>query len=445
VIVRALGALTAALLVAVALAPGASAAPRRAGPPLLAGAAALEVSLPAGTPLAGYGGFPRRALLPDIFGRFPHAFWFRPSTGVHDPLRARSLVLEAGAMRVLWLAVDLVGIDPGLATALAGRLRQHGLAYSAIIVSASHTHSGPGAYADSALFAFIAIDRLSPVVRERIVDGLVRAARAAEAGKVAARVGPGRAEVHGITDSRVQGPLDPELGVVRVTDLRGRPVALLWNYAIHGTALGRENSLLSGDLMAEASARIERELGVPALFINGAVGDVSPRPRGWTGVEEAGRALAAGALAAWGAAKPEVDPRLDVVIERVTLPSPALSLRNCLGGWIPGSVTLGLARALPSSGGLIALAIGETAWVTIPGELETGLGLDVKAAAREHFPHVLVAGVSNDYLGYFLSPSHYRRPSYIGCGSLYGERGGEIIRDGAIAALRRLGARKGRR
>jgi len=433
-------ALAAALLLAVA--PAASAAPRRAAPPLLAGAASVEVDVPAGTPLGGYGGFPRRAFVPDVLGRLPHAFWFAPSTGVHDPVRARGLVLEAGATRVLWLAVDLVGIDPGLITALGARLRQRGLEYSAIIVSASHTHSGPGAFADSALFGVIALDRLSPVVRDRIVDGLVRAAREAEARKVAARVGPGRAEVRGITESRVHGTLDPELGVLKVMDLRGRPVALLWNYAIHGTALGRENSLLSGDLMAAASARIERALGVPALFVNGAVGDVSPRPRGWAGVEAAGAALATGALAAWGAAKPERDPRLGVAVERVTLPSPALSLRNCLGRWVPANITLGLGRALPSSAELIALAVGGAASVTVPGELESRLGLDVKAAARERFRHVFVAGVSNDYLGYFLAPAHYRRPSYIACGSLYGERGGEIIRDGAIAALRRLGARQ---
>lgn len=432
---RALGALAAALVVALAPAPGPGAAA------LLAGAASVEVSLPAGTPLGGYGGFPRRAVVPDVLGRFPHAFWFTPSTGVHDPLRARGLVLERGTTRVLWLAVDLVGTDPGLVAALRERLQQRGLDYSAIVVSASHTHSGPGAFADSEVFGFIALDRLSPGVRSAIVDGLVGAAREAEARKVAARTWSGRAEVRGITDSRVDGPLDPELAVLKVTDVRRRPVALLWNYAIHGTAVGRDNSLLSGDLMADASARIERELGVPALFINGAVGDVSPRPRGWAGVEEAGRALAAGALAAWRGARPEAGPRLAVAVERVTLPSPALSLKNCLGAWIPSGVTLGLGRALPASAELTAVAVGDTALVTIPGELETSLGLDVKAAAKTGLRRVLVAGVSNDYLGYFLTPVHYRHPSYIACGSLYGERGGEIIRDGAIAALRRLNTR----
>jgi hypothetical protein len=130
-----------------------------------------------------------------------------------------------------------------------------------------------------------------------------------------------------------------------VTTLTGLPVALVWNYAIHGTALSRDNFLLSGDLMADASLRLERELGVPALFVNGAEGDVSPRPRGWNGVATAGTALAAGALSAWAAAREDTDQRLEVVTERVILPSPALSVRNCLGEWIPSNVQLGLAAA----------------------------------------------------------------------------------------------------
>jgi hypothetical protein len=248
--------------------------------------------------------------------------------------------------------------------------------------------------------------------------------------------------VTGIAESRVHGPLDPELGVLKVTTAAGRPIAAVWNYAIHGTALGRENFLLSGDLMADASRRLEQAIGAPALFVNGAVGDVSPRPRGWAGVAAAGDALATGARAAWAAARPEPDPRLDVVTERVTLPPPSVSLRNCVSDWIPSNVLIGLARSLPSESELVALGVGAAAWVTIPGELETRLGLDVKAAAGPRFRHVFIAGVSNDYLGYFVTPAAYRRPSYIACASLYGERGGEIMRDAASAALRRLGARK---
>ncbi|HEV8437851.1 MAG TPA: neutral/alkaline non-lysosomal ceramidase N-terminal domain-containing protein [Methylomirabilota bacterium] len=429
----------AAVLLSAPLAWSVGPAVARGGAPLQAGAASIDVALPPGTPLAGYGGFPRRVWVPDILGRSPNAFWFRPSTGVHDPFKIRSLVLESGAVRVLWLTVDLVGIDPTLLGALQERLARRGESYTAVLVSASHTHSGPGAYGDSALFGFIALDRLSMPVRQRILDGLERAAGQAAERRAPALVASARSEVVDIAESRVHEALDPALGVVKVTRTDGWPVALLWNYAIHGTALGRDNSLLSGDLMAEASARLERQIGAPALYVNGAVGDVSPRPRGFAGVKTAGEALAAGALRAWADARTEPG-RLEVARQRVALPSPSVAVRNCLGGWAPGWMTVGLAEWLPSSAELLALTIGRSAWVTIPGELETRLGLEIKASGRDRFSHVFIAGLSNNYLGYFLAADHYRRPSYIACGSLYGERGGEIVRSAAVSALGRLSA-----
>lgn len=432
------------LLVLILLVPVARAA-RGGSARLQAGAASVQVAVPEGTPLAGYGGFPRRAWIPDILGRHPYAFWFRPSGGVHDPLKVRSLLLEAGATRVLWLALDLVGMDRSLVAELRARLEGRGLRYTAIVAAASHTHSGPGAYADSALFAFVAVDRLSPTVRARLLDGLERAAWGAESAKGPAAVGSGSAEVTGIAVSRLRAPLDQELGLLKVTRPDGRPVAVLWNYAVHGTALDRENLLLSGDLMGYAAARIERELRAPALFVNGAVGDVSPRERGWGGMRSAGERLAAAVLAGWRGTKTDRAPTLAVTHERLALPAPRLALRNCLGRWIPPGWQVGLSEAMPSSAEVMAVAVGRTAWVTIPGELETRLGMEIKAGRRGPFGHVFVAGLANDYLGYLLTPEAYREPSYIACGSLYGERGGEIVRDGALQALERLARQRERR
>jgi len=62
----------------------------------------------------------------------------------------------------------------------------------------------------------------------------------------------------------------------------------------------------------------------------------------------------------------------------------------------------------------------------------------VKAEGHARFDQVFVAGVSNDYLGYFLSPEAFDRPSYIACASLYGEGGGEAVSAAATALLRRL-------
>jgi hypothetical protein len=434
------GALRALVAAALLLGPGAE--PGSAASRLLAGAAGVTVDLPADTPLGGYGGFPRRAWMPDLIGRFPDTFWFRPASGVHDPIKVRALVLEAGGVRLLWLAVDLVGMDPTLVADLRRRLGQLGLRYAAVIAAASHTHSGPGAFARSGLFGFLAVDRESPRVRGRIFSAMEDAARQAERRKRPATVGTGRSEVTGVTESRVREPVDSELGVLKVMGTDDRPVAVIWNYAIHGTALGRKNFQLSGDVMGDAAARIEEQLGVPALFVNGAVGDVSPRQRGWDGVAAGGKVLAAAVVALWPRIAPDPEQRLAATSVTALLPPPGLELRNCLGRWIPRGTRLGLRAALPPSAEIWAVAVGRGAWIAIPGEPATRLGLEVKNAGRARFAHTFVAGVSNGYQGYFLAPDHFRAPSYISCGSLYGERGGELVRDAAIAGLRELAERR---
>lgn len=410
--------------------------------PLTAGASSLEVALPAGTPLGGYGGFPRRAWVPDFLARSPNTFWFNPSSGIHDPLRVRALALASGDLTVIWLTVDLVAIDPTMVAELRARLASGGGAAPILIVSASHTHSGPGAYADSTFWAIIAVDRVSPAVRKAILDGMQKAADEALRRRGPALLAWGKTTVEGVATSRLRQPLDPELGLLKVMGADGRPVALVWNYAIHGTALGRSNGLLSGDLMADASARLERDTGTPVLFVNGAAGDVSPREHGWAGVENAGAALASAALSAWRTLLPRRDMTLSAVLGDVSLPAPALSLRNCTDSWVPQAWRLGLAWTLPRSAGLTAVRIGGTAWVTIPGELQTRLGLDIKRAGRRAFEETFVAGYSNDYLGYLLTRGDYQEPSYIACGSFYGESGGAIVRDSAVELLGRLaGAR----
>src|SRR4030095_5440532 len=267
-------------------------------------------------------------------GAAAHPFWFRPAQGVHDPVRARALALADTRASVMWLTIDLVGMDPGLTAELGERLRRAGLADPVVIVSASHTHSGPGAYVDSSLFAFVALDRPSPPIRALLLDALERAARAAHQGRAPAGAGPGAVALPGPGKSRIGAPLDPTLGVLKVVTADGRPLALLWNYAIHGTALGKGNFMVSGDLMGEASARIEERLGVPALFVNGAVGDVSPAARGWRGVASLGERLAQGALGAWDAIRPEADARLATASQRVSLPPLAVCARARSARWV---------------------------------------------------------------------------------------------------------------
>jgi len=120
-------------------------------------------------------------------------------------------------------------------------------------------------------------------------------------------------------------------------------------------------------------------------------------------------------------------------------------MRNCLGRWVPGFLTVPLGAALPRSAELVAVSVGDSAWVTVPGELETRLGQVVKSVGRRHFGVAFVAGLSNGYLGYLLTPGAYHRTGYIECASLYGEEAGERVAKVAAGLLERLGAKRATR
>ena len=400
---------------------------------LEAGAARVAVAVPAGAPLAGYGSLARRLLFPDVLGRHPHAFWFQPSRGARDELAARALVLQSGGRRVAWVALDVLAVDQTLAADAERRLEAAGVRPATLILSASHTHSGPGAFVDSSALGWLALDRLDPAVREALLAAIVGAIRGADAGRRPARLATGSVTVPGLVRSRLRQPLDHELLVVKVTGAAGEPLALVWNYAIHGTTLGPRNLRLSGDVMGEASTRLERDLGVPVLFVNGAVGDVSPRRHGERATAELGAELASAAQAGWAAATPIASPLLQVGRATVTLPPARLSVRNCLRGWAPRGLTLPLEWVFPRETVLTAVAIAETGWVTFPGELQTSLGRGIKETAG--LRHTLVAGLSNDYLGYFVGAADYERPTYVSCGSVYGPEAGGCLAQAAAGLL----------
>ena len=405
---------------------------------LQAGAATVSLPVPPGTPLAGYGNWARRLVAPDLFGRFPHAFWFRPHDGVLDPVVARALVLETAETRVVWISADLIAVDRGFTTRIKRGLAAAGGRPATLVVAASHTHSGPGAFFDSRLLALLTVDREDAEVRDALVGAIVEAVRRAEAAKSPAHVGvlaePGPA----LTTGRVDRPVDRTLAILKVVTPAGAPIAVLWNYAIHGTMLGPANLKLSGDVMGVASHGIERDLQAPALFVNGAVGDVSPARHGVSEMKPVAAELASAVMAAW--AKTPTAPRtpLRVRASTLTMPKPRLSLRNCVARWLPAGLTVRLGSAFPDETELVAIGVGRSAWVTIPGELQSELGEALKRGGAPAWERVFVAGVANDYLGYFLTPQDAAKPSYVACASVYGPGAGERVTRAAVGLLHLL-------
>lgn len=74
-----------------------------------------------------------------------------------------------------------------------------------------------------------------------------------------------------------QAPADDTLLVGRVTDAMGCIRATLVNYACHPTTLGPENRAISPDYIGAMRETIQQATGAPAIFLQGASGDLAPR------------------------------------------------------------------------------------------------------------------------------------------------------------------------
>src|SRR5262249_41211673 len=72
------------------------------------------------------------------------------------------------------------------------------------------------------------------------------------------------------------GPADRQIGLIRIERPDGSPLALIANYAIHGTVMSGENKLISGDAPGIVAAYVEQKLNTTVLFINGAAGNMAP-------------------------------------------------------------------------------------------------------------------------------------------------------------------------
>src|SRR6185437_16965194 len=92
---------------------------------LTAGSAAIDITPPVGTHLAGQ-------------------FQDRIAESIHDPLYARALVLDDGTTRLAVVACDLLALKrTTVARARELAAAQTGIPAGHIMVTASHTHTGP--------------------------------------------------------------------------------------------------------------------------------------------------------------------------------------------------------------------------------------------------------------------------------------------------------------
>jgi hypothetical protein len=200
------------------------------------------------------------------------------SEGVHDHLFAYAWWLEpSGQEPLVWIVLDLCLFS----VASAGRLAQDiakrsGILPGRIFISTTHTHSGPDTQ-------FISTDRAPWAKRyyHLLVESCARAV-----GSARGRAFPATIEVRtGSSDLGVNrrdegSPIDPRVVILSLIDEAGKERGFLFHYSCHLTVLGVDNYQISADWLAPVRDRLQKDLGVPVMYLQGAEGNVDPVSRG---------------------------------------------------------------------------------------------------------------------------------------------------------------------
>lgn len=281
--------------------------------PFSAGAASAEFTPEAGYPLGGYGGGLRRAELPFYAGMgWPgqvalacHQSWHEddpegradmltPAEGADEPLRARALVLRPeGQPPLAFVRIDAIGVTAELHDLVLERVSDLGFRRETLLLSATHTHSGPGAFFRAPVARLIAMDNYRPELEEQIAAAVARALREAYAAARPAALAALRArdrDARGapvlaknrrfrrFRDEIAYDAIDDEVGLLYLVERESRaPLALLLNYAVHPTVFGSKHLRFNADLAGALERAFEARLGAPTLFFNGAEGDIGPQ------------------------------------------------------------------------------------------------------------------------------------------------------------------------
>jgi hypothetical protein len=259
-----------------------------------------------------------------------------PDNPPDDRLYARALVLEHGTDRVVVVTLDVVaigGIGPignDFLDTLRGRLRSElGIDPGCVVVNASHCHGRSCGDVGERTFRAVrdAARAMVPVqvgagvgFENRIVQNRrLRLRNGREADVRHAYALPPDEEVVGL------GPVDPEIGLLRLDRTDGRTLAVLFNFACH-PILGVPGGRNTADLSGFASRVVEENLGegAIALFVQGCGGDINPvfykgvdLPRN---AEAPGNMLGLSVLKALRRVQTRDDDRLRLIREVLRLP-----------------------------------------------------------------------------------------------------------------------------
>jgi hypothetical protein len=365
----------------------------------------------------------------------------RTDEPVHDSIYARVLVLDANGIRLAFVSVDLAVFTSDRIE----RACKEKYGITQLMLCSSHTHSEPQ---PGGKRSFQAGNPYTAFYEDQIIGAVGESVTHLFAARISAgratfpqlgfnRLIPredGHARESWFSDDRYTsenperipfGPVDPEVGVLRIDDATGQARAIIMNYACHADIVCF-NYAVSADYPGVACRKVEEAFGggVNCLFVQGAGGNIeslqiSSRRKGpddpfqtnYLPMERTGELLA------WQVIK---------LAKRLT-PAPDTPVLRYMEDSL--HFTGRFNKRLDLSVHLSTIILNNTIAIAVcPGELFVQLGLDWKEK-------MALAGVQPFLFGYSWSQGNW--PGYVAdvrsaaLGGYGADQGGDLIEVGA--------------
>ena len=222
----------------------------------------------------------------------------RPAEGTEHELWVKVLALQdARGKRAVLITSDLLGYSRVMVEALRTALQDRcGLTPAEVMLTASHTHSGP--VVRESLLDYYPLDDVqmalvesySQKLERKIVDTVAQALADLRPATLDAREGQAKFAVNRRANREPEipemlargealaGPVDHSVPVLSVREPDGKLRAVIFGYACHNTTLDWYR--WCGDYAGFAQAELEsRHPGVTAMFYTSCGADQNPLPR----------------------------------------------------------------------------------------------------------------------------------------------------------------------
>ncbi len=406
------------------------------------------------------------------------------STGIHDNLYTRSIVVEgADGSTIVLMTVAVENIsEPIMDMIRTGVEKQTGIPFKNIAISSTHTHSGPvigcpdSSYSTNLTYGINDTGSPDSSYCRFFIGRCIESAVQAWKSRVPGKIGFGSTEIFGLAmnDRRMNyGGMtaDPQAGVVKIEDAEGKLMGVFFNFGCHPSTLDLHNLLFTEDWPFFSIKGIKDKIGSKVIvgYFQSAQGDAKVGYqaelsaigadmygiRTYEFAEKKGRIMTDAVLRLL----PSIKTSGDLVVRatydhfdfprRTTYPyTHAEALRwqseartklaekeKLLGIKIGPrtldtyKVDLWLANQAVSTSQLIestpnpapirmpmqAIRLGNTVFVTFPGEVFTEIGLAVKK--QSPYKNTFILGVAGDFGGYVPTAAEYLEQGYAVNGS----------------------------